>query len=193
MEDGASEARAMRKLTAGLSSSSANVYFSHVKRFKRWCDSVQGLNWPPRVSAVDAYAFSLIAGGASPTSVRNATQVVSRYLALLHVADSGPVHQEVGTLPQRTPVGEAVWAATTPGLSADELILASLGLSLDAAAPAPRTAPAEVAAASATSASAERPHPSAATARHLEQLVEGLQTMLRALDLAVVRTKAGHS
>lgn len=128
MEDPIAEARALRQLTTGVSPSSAQVYAGHIKRFKRWCGSVQGVAWPPERSMVSAYEMSLLAAGTSSTSAKNAAQVAARYLSLLEPTGHSEALPATAARAAVTSGLLASSAAPLPAASADELILASLGL-----------------------------------------------------------------
>jgi hypothetical protein len=182
----AAEATALRKLTAGVSPSSAKVYASHIKRFKRWCAGVQGLHWPPSMSAIHSYELSLLADGAYPSNAQNAARVSARFLQLLEETDSY-LDRSAGA-PEVSHEREAGISPTAHGapvepgtMSPDELILASLGLSFDStdARPTaqfarPQRADEEIA--------NESPNLQSEGARHVAALQQGLQQLLRHVE-----------
>lgn len=159
------EGLALRQLTIGVAPSSAKVYASHVKRFRRWCGSVQGMGWPPDRSAAKSYELSLMADGVAPMNARNAASVIGRFLALLEetsVEAARPAHADA--VPPQT--------VLAPAVDPEALILASLGLDFGA--------PTE-------DATTMRSPAASGTAAAAGQLVEGLENMLKTLDAALLR------
>lgn len=173
MEDLAAEARALRQLTGGLSASSASVYASHVKRFKRWCAFDQRMSWPPDMAAVAAYELSLRADGIYASTARNSASVVGRFLRLLDPRQA--VELEVVPVNGRNlkAASSEIVAVPPTALSVDDLILASLGLSVDATG----------------TASVSQADAGTAAFLALSDLIEGLEHMVNTLDLALTRAQ----